>query len=142
MGQLPGALNNRHFSPRLTRYILFQHHHCQTTQPLLLEQLREWGIDISSGQINQLLLSGQEAFHAEKEDLLKAGLATSSYVTVDDSGARHQGENVMLPPPLRHTNFRYGLLVFDSIFKPIKPNNNNFSALPLVCGSLYFGVQL
>ncbi len=93
MGQLPAALNNRHFGPRLISYILYQHHHCQTTQPLLLEQLREWGIDISSGQINQLLLSGQEAFHAEKEDLLKAGLAASSYVTVDDSGARHQGRN-------------------------------------------------
>lgn len=93
MGQLPAALNNRHFGPQLIRYILYQHHHCQTTQPLLLEQLREWGIDISSGQINQLLLSGQEAFHAEKADLLTAGLQASSYVTVDDSGARHQGRN-------------------------------------------------
>jgi len=93
MGQLPASLNHRHFGPRLIRYILYQHHHCQTTQPLLLEQLREWGIDISSGQINQLLLSEHEAFHAEKNDLLKAGLATSSYVTVDDSGARHQGRN-------------------------------------------------
>lgn len=37
MGQLPDALNNRHFGPRLIRYILYQHHHCQTTQPLLLE---------------------------------------------------------------------------------------------------------
>ena len=93
MGQLPASLSHRHFGPRLIRYILYQHHHCQTTQPLLLEQLREWGIDISSGQINQLLLAEHEAFHAEKNDLLKAGLATSSYVTVDDSGARHQGRN-------------------------------------------------
>ncbi len=92
-GQLPEGLNNQHFGSRLISYILYQYHHCQTTQPLLLEQLREWGIDISSGQINQLLLQGREAFHAEKDSCLQAGLAASSYVTVDDSGARHQGKN-------------------------------------------------
>ena len=92
-GQLPDVLNNQHFGPQLISYILYQYHHCQTTQPLLMEQLREWGIDISCGQINRLLLQGQEAFHAEKDDLLRSGLAASSYVTVDDSGARHQGKN-------------------------------------------------
>ncbi len=93
VGALPASLRNRHFGPQLVTYILYQHHHCQTTQPLLLEQLREWGIDISSGQINQLLLCDQKACHDEKDDLLQAGLEVSSYVTVDDSGARHQGRN-------------------------------------------------
>ncbi len=92
-GQLPAVLNNQHFGPQLISYILYQHHHCQTTQPLLLEQLHEWEIDISRGQINQILLQGKEAFHAEKDDLLQAGLTASTYVTVDDSGARHQGKN-------------------------------------------------
>ena len=92
-GRLPDALNHQHFGPQLIRYVLYQHHHCQTTQPLLLEQLREWGIHISSGQINQILLRGKESFHAEKDDILQAGLDASSYVTVDDSGARHQGKN-------------------------------------------------
>ncbi len=92
-GELPPALNNRHFGPQLISYILYQHHHCQTTQPLLLEQLREWGIDISAGQINELLIADHDAFHAEKDALLQAGLAGSDYVSVDDSGARHQGRN-------------------------------------------------
>ena len=92
-GQLPASLDNRHFGPQLVSYILYQHHYCQTTQPLILEQLREWGIDISSGQVNQLLLDGKETFHAEKEALLQTGLSVSPYVTVDDSGARHQGNN-------------------------------------------------
>jgi len=91
--RLPDALNNQHFGPQLISYILYQHHHCQTTQPLLLEQLGEWGIHISCGQINQLLLQGKDQFHAEKDDLLQAGMSASSYVTVDDSGARHQGKN-------------------------------------------------
>ena len=92
-GQLPTPLAGRHYGAQLVSYILYQHHHCQTTQPLLLEQLHEWGIDISAGQIDRLLQSGQAAFHAEKEALLDTGLSTSSYVTVDDSGARHQGKN-------------------------------------------------
>lgn len=91
-GQLPASLNSQHFGPKLIRYILYQHHHCQTTQPLLREQLREWGIDISTGQINQILLTGKEVFHEEKASLLQAGLKASSHVTVDDSGARHQGK--------------------------------------------------
>ncbi len=93
VGKLPGSLNSLHFGSQLVGYIFYQYHHCQTTQPLLLEQLREWGIKISAGQINRLLLHGVDAFHAEKDDLLQAGLAASSYVTVDDSGARHQGKN-------------------------------------------------
>jgi hypothetical protein len=93
IGELPAALKNRHFGPQLTRYILYQHHHCQTTQPLLLEQLREWGVDISSGQVNHLLVADQAVFHAEKDALLQAGLSASDYVSVDDSGARHQGKN-------------------------------------------------
>ena len=92
-GQLPDVLNNQHFGPHLISYILYQYHHCQTTQPLLLEQLREWSIDISCGQINQILLQEKTSFHLEKDQLLQAGLAASSYITVDDSGARHQGKN-------------------------------------------------
>jgi hypothetical protein len=91
-GQLPSSLDNQHFGPKLISYILYQHHHCQTTQPLLREQLLEWGIDISTGQINQILLTGKAVFHAEKANLLQAGLKVSSHVTVDDSGARHQGK--------------------------------------------------
>jgi hypothetical protein len=42
-GELPAELAGHHFGPRLRSYILYQHHHCQVTQPLLREQLREWG---------------------------------------------------------------------------------------------------
>lgn len=92
-GTLPVELAGHHFGPRLRSYILYQHHHCQVTQPLLREQLREWGIEISSGAIDALLSAGQDDFHAEKDAVLKTGLATAPYVTVDDSGARHRGQN-------------------------------------------------
>jgi Transposase IS66 family len=93
VGQLPPSLRGQHFGPVLRSYILYQHHHCQVTQPLLREQLGEWGIDISSGQIDALLTAGKAAFLTEKDQLLVAGLAVSDFITVDDSGARHQGHN-------------------------------------------------
>jgi hypothetical protein len=40
-GELPATLNGSHFGPRLREFILYQHHHCQVTQPLLHEQLGE-----------------------------------------------------------------------------------------------------
>ena len=93
LGELPASLNGGHFGPQLRRYVLYQHHHCHVTKPLLLEQLREWGIDISAGQIDALLSGANEHFLAEKDQLLVTGLAVSRHITVDDSGARHQGHN-------------------------------------------------
>ena len=92
-GHLPSSLENRHYGSNLVTYLLYQHHHCQVTQPLLIEQLREWGIVISTGQIDKLLRESKERFHEEKGDLLETGLTHSSYITVDDSGARHKGKN-------------------------------------------------
>jgi hypothetical protein len=93
VGQLPDEVNGRHYGPHLLSYMLYQHHHCHVTQPLLLEQLREWGVDISTGEINHLLIEEKNSFHQEKNDILNVGLAVSDYVTVDDSGARHKGSN-------------------------------------------------
>jgi len=93
LGELPANLNGGHFGAELRRYVLYQHHHCHVTQPLLHEQLRAWGIDISVGQIDALLSGANEDFLAEKDQLLVTGLAVSRHITVDDSGARHQGHN-------------------------------------------------
>jgi hypothetical protein len=67
VGTLPSDLNGGHFGPELRRYVLYQHHHCQVTQPLLHEQLREWGIDISTGQIDALPSGHTTEFLAEKD---------------------------------------------------------------------------
>ena len=70
-----------------------QYNQCHVTQPLLLEALHEWGVDISAGQIDRLLTENKAPFHAEKAGLLSAGLSVSDFVHVDDTGARHQGKN-------------------------------------------------
>lgn len=87
------VLPGRHFGPFLSGYILYQYHHCNVTQPLLREQLLEMGIDISAGQISSILTENLDGFHQEKAAILTAGLTVSSYIGVDDTGARHQGHN-------------------------------------------------
>ena len=93
MGKLPANLEDRHYGPLLIRFILYQHYHCHVTQPLLLEQLYEMGIDISAGQLNNILIEGKDRFHMEKDQILAAGLEVSRYINVDDTGARHKGKN-------------------------------------------------
>jgi hypothetical protein len=92
-GTLPAYLNGKHFGPTLIRFILYQYYHCHVTQPLLLEQLYEFGIDVSAGQLNNLLIEEKERFHQEKDRILSVGLEVSAYINVDDTGARHQGKN-------------------------------------------------
>lgn len=82
-----------HFGPELRSHVLYQHHQNHVTQPLIHEELRDIGIDISTGQIDRLLTEGHEQFHAEKEALLPAAREVSSYFQADDTGARHQGKN-------------------------------------------------
>jgi Transposase IS66 family len=90
-GVLP--VGGGHFGANLVAYILDQYHQAQVTEPLLLEQLWEYGVDISTGQLHHLLTEHLEHFHQEKDEVRAAGLAVSSYVGTDDTGARHQGKN-------------------------------------------------
>jgi hypothetical protein len=88
---LPVVMPSRHFGPDLICFVLHQYHHQHVTQPLLLEQLHQLGIDISAGELCRILTEGKDAFHREKDELLPAALAVSAYVEVDDTGARHRG---------------------------------------------------
>ena len=92
-GKIPAYLNGKHFGPTLIRFILYQYYHCHVTQPVLLEQLKEFGIDISTGQLNNLLIEEKDRFHQEKDRILSVGLQVSGYINVDDTGARHKGKN-------------------------------------------------
>ena len=91
--QLPENLQGKHFSPELIAFAIYQHTHCDVTRPLLLEQLHEIGIDISRGTLNNILIEGKDIFHQEKDRILSTGLEISPFINVDDTGARHQGQN-------------------------------------------------
>jgi len=73
-------------------------HQCGVTQPLLLEQLREFGVDISAGTLNNILIEDKQDFHNEKDRILNVGLEVSAYINVDDTGARW-GKRKLGPVP-------------------------------------------
>ena len=81
------------FNTKLTSYVLYLYTHGHMTQPLILEHLLDLKIDISSGKINNIINENKDDFHAGKDEILRAGLEVSSYINVDDTGARHKGKN-------------------------------------------------
>jgi hypothetical protein len=92
LAPLPEGIEG-HFGPELRRFVLMQYHQGQSTMPRLLTLLRSIGIAISKRQLVRLLNENHEGFIAEAQEVLRAGLETSSWVTVDDTGARHAGKN-------------------------------------------------
>ena len=91
-GVLPDSVDG-HFDATLKSFVLQQYNHGHVTQPLIWEELVDFGVDISKGQISRILTEQKDDFHAEKEEVLRAGLDVSSYINVDDTGARHAGKN-------------------------------------------------
>src|SRR6266704_6351249 len=89
---LPAGIDG-HFGPELRRFVLAQYHQAQTTVPRLVTLLRSLGIFISKRQLVRLLIEGQDGFLAEARDVLRAGLSSAAWITVDDTGARHKAAN-------------------------------------------------
>jgi Transposase IS66 family len=82
-----------HFGPALRRFVLMQYHQGQVTVPRLMALLQAMGLAISKRQVMRLLIAGQDEFLAEARDVLRVGLETARWITVDDTGARHKGTN-------------------------------------------------
>jgi len=89
---LPEGIDG-HFGPALRRFVLAQYHQGQVTVPRLVAMLDAIGIAVSKRQVVRLLIDRQDRFRAEAQDVLRAGLATAPWVTVDDTGARHKSKN-------------------------------------------------
>jgi hypothetical protein len=92
-GELPLEFKQGHFSAELQAYCIAQYFQCHVTEPLLLEQLYEMGIDMSPAELSNILIQGKESFHQEKEEVRDAGLRHSDFLNVDDTSSRHQGKN-------------------------------------------------
>ena len=92
LAPLPEGVDG-HFGPELRRFVLMQYHQGQSTLPRLAALLHSMGVAISKRQLQRLLTDKQVDFVSEAQDVLRAGLATSPFVSVDDTGARHAGKN-------------------------------------------------
>src|SRR5664279_227850 len=84
-----------HFGPELRRYVLMQYHQGQVTVERLVTQLQALGVSISRREVMRLLIDRQDDFLGETVEVLRAGLETAPWITVDDTGARHRGANAV-----------------------------------------------
>lgn len=72
-----------------------QYYQGQVTVERLVMQLQAIGTSISKRHIMRLLIDQQDDFLTETREVLRAGLQTADWVTVDDTGARHRGANAV-----------------------------------------------
>ena len=81
------------FGPGVKALTLTMYFGMQASEPKILEFFRNVGVQISDGELSNLLIKKQDRFHAEKEAVYEAGLASSPWQHTDDTQTRVDGEN-------------------------------------------------
>jgi hypothetical protein len=87
-GTLPAGITGG-FGPALQQFILALHIQGQVTTERLTALLTGMGVVISKRQVVRLLAKGAERFASEDAGVLRAGLSSARWITVDDTAARH-----------------------------------------------------
>jgi len=92
MAPLPAGYEGQ-FGPGIRSTVVTLYYAGGMTEPKICEFLTQFGIVISAGQVSNLLIKGQTEWHAEKEAVVQAGLASSDWQHFDDTATRVDGEN-------------------------------------------------
>lgn len=81
------------FGANLKAWVLFWYFHSRMSEPKIHQMLTDMGISISEGGISNIITKDHGSFHQEKADIIKAGIESSPYQHIDDTGARVNGTN-------------------------------------------------
>jgi hypothetical protein len=81
------------FGPGLKALALTLYYGGGMSEPKILDLYENIGIQISKGQLSNLLIKDQEQFHAEKEDVCEAGLSSGPWQHTDQTSTRVDGQN-------------------------------------------------
>ena len=92
MAELPRGYEGQ-FGPGLKALTLTLYFGGGMSEPKIRSLYENVGIQISSGQLSNLLIKGQGAFHAEKEAVCEAGLVSSPWQHIDQTSTRVDGQN-------------------------------------------------
>ena len=91
LADLPTGYDGQ-FGPTLKALIGIWYFARQMTEPKIAEFLHHLGIQISEGQISNLLIKQQEERHAEKAAIAEAAIAASPWPQTDDTATRVNGK--------------------------------------------------
>ena len=81
------------FGPGIKALTLTLYYGGGMSEPKILDLYENVGIQISDGQLSNLLIKGRDQFHAEKEEVCEAGLASSPWQHTDQTSTRVDGQN-------------------------------------------------
>lgn len=82
------------FGPGVRSLIISLAANSAMTQPAIVSFLNTHGTFISAATVARILSSGLDpTFHAEKDDIIRVGMASSGYAHIDDTSARVMGQN-------------------------------------------------
>lgn len=92
MAELPHGTEGE-FGHGVKSLILTLKHASNMSEPKIHEFLENIGIHISPATISRILTKKIEVFHQEKADIFRAGLESTIYQQIDDTGAKVNGQN-------------------------------------------------
>src|SRR5918998_4623688 len=92
LAELPAGYRGE-FGPGIHAWVLVFYFACQMTEPKILAWLDHVGIQLSAGEISNLVINGHAAFHQEKDAVFEAGLRSSPWQHIDDTATRVNGQN-------------------------------------------------
>ncbi len=91
LAALPAGYRGQ-FGPGLRALTLALYYAGQMSEAKILELYRSVGVQISDGELSNLLIKNQEDFHAEGEAVVVAGLSSSPWQHLDDTGTAVNGQ--------------------------------------------------
>src|SRR6266566_2323990 len=81
------------FGPGVRAWALTLYYADGMSEPKILDFLQTVGMSISAGQLSDMLIKDQELFHAERANVVQAGLSSSPWQHLDSTGTRVNGKN-------------------------------------------------
>jgi hypothetical protein len=81
------------FGPGIKALTLAWYFAGEMSEPKIRDVFASVGVQVSAGQISNLLIQHQEAFHGEARAVLAAGLGSSPWQHLDDTPTRVNGQN-------------------------------------------------
>jgi regulator of replication initiation timing/transposase-like protein len=92
--ELPESLQNTEFGSDLKAFIVYLYYAGRVTENKIHMILKESGIIISEGEISNILTKEKrDAYAVERRAIFEAGVKQADYLNIDETGARHKGNN-------------------------------------------------
>jgi hypothetical protein len=92
LAPLPAGYHGQ-FGPKVRAWVVAMYYAGQMSEPKILEVLQTAGMQISAGQLSNMLIKDQDLFHEERAAVVKAGLESSPWQHLDSTGTRVNGVN-------------------------------------------------